>query len=1138
MIRINTFLAIGYFLGGYLGTLLSIPPSHASPIWPAAGIALAGFIVYGYRAIPGIWLGAFFTQAYAFWDMSSLQNMPGTLFIGVVASTAATLQAGLGSGLVKRYVGGDNALLSDNSILTFLALGGPLSCLVSASVGILTLYLREVVSFDNMSSGWMAWWVGDTIGVLIFTPLLLCFIGKPRTPWRSRINPVAVPLMIISLLVMILFQFGKGQEQRRISTLFAERVSLLHNALQNEFHSHIEVNNTLQAFFNGSANITADEFKQFTAHIIAAHPAMQAVEWVPRIAAHQRPFYERHTGSILTLKESGGQHNLSPAPAQGEYFPITYLQPPQGNERALGFDISSNPTVNKTLQTAIDSGQTTLTERIHLIQDLVKKNGIVIYTPIYAPHQRVETPAQRHQQLRGFVGSVLLITNEINDIRSQFDHLQLSLKIIDGQTELFNNQSENLASELDFQRLEKTLPLRVANHQWTVVYSASPQFYNDQLSWNIWWLIFIGFLLTGLSGTGLLMLTGRTLRTEDIIGVRTRELEAEIVGRKKIIRQRNDHNEVLQAIVSAVPLDDVLALIVAIAERDCPDSLCSILLLDDKSQRLYLGAAPNLPAFYNQAVEGLPIGEGQGSCGTAAFTGKRVVVEDIQHHAYWREFAALAQQAGLGSCWSAPIFSSKETVLGTFAIYHAECGSPKPVLLNEINELAQLASIAIEKKQAEERISQLAFFDPLTDLPNRRLFFDRMEQVLVKSLSHHTTGALLYLDLDHFKTLNDSLGHAIGDELLVQVAHRLKSCLRDEDSVARLGGDEFVILFNGLEISEAAMLVHAIVLAEAVQAALRLPYHLNGYIHHITPSIGITLLPQLGVTAGELLKQADTAMYHAKQRGRNAISFYDEDMQRRADQRLILENDLCLALSEQQFSLYYQPQFNNNGELIGAEALLRWLHPKKGLISPVDFIPVAEESSLILAIGEWVLNEGCRQLQAWPQLPHLAINICPKEFHQPQFTANIINILNRYALLAPRLMLEITEGIIIDNINESIDKLSILKELGVAISIDDFGTGYSSLSYLKVLPISQLKIDQSFINDINADANSTIIVETIIDMAKHLGLSVLAEGVETADQWQFLKAKGCDGYQGYFFSKPLSNDEFAQTFLGADNRQD
>ncbi len=593
------------------------------------------------------------------------------------------------------------------------------------------------------------------------------------------------------------------------------------------------------------------------------------------------------------------------------------------------------------------------------------------------------------------------------------------------------------------------------------------------------------------------MLTGRTMQTEDIVKIRTQELEKEIARRKIIIQQRNDQNKVLQAIASPAPLSDILELIVNTAEQNHPDSLCSILLLDEEGKHLHSRAAPSLPEFYNKAIDGIAIGDGAGSWGTAVYIGQRVIIEDMFQHPYCRDFVVLAKQAGLAACCSEPIFSSTQRVLGVFVVYHRTPTYPDTELLFQIKALAQLASIAIERKLAEEKITHLAFFDALTNLPNRFYFMTNLEKALSSDIRHKTNGALLYLDMDHFKVLNDSLGHDIGDELLIQVANRLKQCVRDEDTVARLGGDEFVLLLCSREVSQDMMLEHALTMAERVQTVLQAPYQLKEHIYYITPSIGITLMPHPNITPGELLKQADTAMYHAKNRGRNTISFYNDDMQRRAYQRLKLEEELRQALAQQQFSLHYQPQFDFNNRLIGAEALLRWQHPEKGEIPSTDFIHVAEETGLILLISDWVIREACAQSLKWPDLPHLAVNISLKQFRQPEFYQKIADILAEHEITKPRLTLELTERCLIENIDDTIEKLQALHDLGIEISIGNFGTGFCSPAYLKRLPLYQLKIDKSFVRDIYTDANNAAVVETIIAMAQHLGLSVIAEGVET-----------------------------------------
>ncbi len=438
-----------------------------------------------------------------------------------------------------------------------------------------------------------------------------------------------------------------------------------------------------------------------------------------------------------------------------------------------------------------------------------------------------------------------------------------------------------------------------------------------------------------------------------------------------------------------------------------------------------------------------------------------------------------------------------------------------------------------ERKLAEAHIERLAYYDALTDLPNRRLLIDRLERDLARARRHKHFGAMLFLDLDRFKNINDSLGHQIGDELLKEVARRLTSDLRLEDTVSRLGGDEFIMLLAdmGDEPSTAATQTQA--KAEQIQTRLSKPYKVLGHDLHITPSIGVAIFPtddDPNEDSNDILRHADTAMYRAKDDGRDAIRFFLPSMQAAADQRLEIEKDLRFALQRNELKLYFQPQVDQNGRLVGAETLLRWIHPKKGFISPADFIPVAEATGLILPIGLWVLEASCRQIRLWSDqglsIQHLAVNVSPRQFRQPDFIRQVYHVIERTGVDANQLGLELTEGMVIDNINDTIDKMQALKQLRVELSIDDFGTGYSSLAYLKRLPLDILKIDQSFVRDIETDDGDAAIVETIISMAHHLDLKVIAEGVETIFELDFLNQRGCEIYQGYYFSRPLPEKEF------------
>ncbi len=430
--------------------------------------------------------------------------------------------------------------------------------------------------------------------------------------------------------------------------------------------------------------------------------------------------------------------------------------------------------------------------------------------------------------------------------------------------------------------------------------------------------------------------------------------------------------------------------------------------------------------------------------------------------------------------------------------------------------------------RAAERIQRLAYYDTLTDLPNRALLSDRLDLAIAHAKRGGSKCAVLFLDMDRFKNINDALGHSIGDQLLQSVAIRLKECVREVDTVARMGGDEFVVILDSMAETDSIMPV-----ARKILHSLSQPYEIEGHNIRATPSIGISVYPDDGTDHESLIMSADSAMYHAKENGRNDFRFFTPDMKARVEEKLFIESDLRKALELGQFVLHYQPQVDiKTGHIVGAEALVRWNHPVAGLISPAKFIPVAEESGLIIPLGEWILNEACRQNLEWQNagLPpvSIAVNLSAAQFRQQNLCRLINDTLNKTGLEPHYLELELTEGLVMSNTNSAVEALNCFKEMGVRISIDDFGTGYSSLSYLKHFPIDYLKIDQSFVRDITTNPDDAAITTAIINMAQGLNLRTIAEGVETAEQLTFLRLHSCDVVQGYYFSKPVPAAEFAE----------
>ncbi|MDE2599507.1 MAG: EAL domain-containing protein [Rhodocyclaceae bacterium] len=718
------------------------------------------------------------------------------------------------------------------------------------------------------------------------------------------------------------------------------------------------------------------------------------------------------------------------------------------------------------------------------------------------------------------------------------------------------------------------------------------------------------------------------------------------------------HKRIFETLANASPLPEVLAQIALYVEQQNPDLICSLFVVDESGTNLLLQAAPSLSPEYNAAMLSMPVRDGVCCSGTAAYRCERVAIENIQEHPHWAAQRQMVISEGLVSCWAEPLFSSQRELLGTFAIYHRKEALPTPEEFALIQDAANLASVAIERKRTEEQLHlaamvysasteaifvsdasnyliavnpafehltgytarevigrpasflkaernppdlperinealtstghwqgdvwsrrkngeiyaesltitaisddngnpryhvalfsditekknteqavwQQANNDALTNLPNRRLFRDRLVQDIARAGRARQQIALLFIDLDHFKQVNDVLGHDAGDTLLIEASQRIRACVRDSDTVARLGGDEFTVILYGGDCVAVAERV-----CEQILFSLTQPFTLGKEKAYISASIGITLYPNDAKDIENLLKNADQAMYAAKEIGRNGYSWFTAELQEAAQARHALANDLRNALPNGEFELYFQPIIDLESEHPAkAEVLLRWCHPVRGMISPDEFIPLAEEIGLIQDIGDWVFNEAIKQALSWPQVDGepvcVSINKSPREFAAQDCAERWVEAIAQAGFDPQRIILEITEGAIIQDRHSVSEKLGRLRAAGVRIAIDDFGTGYSSLSYLKKYPIDFLKIDRSFVRDINADTSDRALCEAIITIANLMDLRVVAEGVEDAAQRDFLFNVGCDYCQGYLYSPPLSAWDFVEYLRNADLR--
>lgn len=718
-------------------------------------------------------------------------------------------------------------------------------------------------------------------------------------------------------------------------------------------------------------------------------------------------------------------------------------------------------------------------------------------------------------------------------------------------------------------------------------------------------------------------------------------------------RERS-RNQVLELLSTGALLKQILETIIKDVERENPQMLCSILLLDEEGKRLLFGAAPSLPDSFSVYVNGLPIDQGIGSCGTAALKGERVVIKDMDTHPDCIDCREILEHEGLRSCWSEPVFSSNGRLLGTFAAYRKKMRLPDEQEILAIKHAVKLAGIAIERnqtgealrlaasiyqntseammitdadnhivainpaftevtgyeedevigkdpgilasgshdeeffcnlwrtlnttgewrgeirnrrkngdefvewltintiydnqggvhrrvslfsditeqKKADALIWHQANYDTLTQLPNRRLFSDRLEQGIKIAHRENQHMALLFIDLDRFKEVNDTLGHHMGDELLVEAASRISSCVRESDTVARLGGDEFTVILNELhDVSPVGAIGQKII------DSLSQPFKLHNEQVFVSASVGVTVYPEDALSCEELLKNADQAMFAAKQNGRNRINYFTKSMQDAAQHRMRMIRDIHKALLENQFSVYYQPIVElSTGSVHKAEALLRWHHPEQGFISPGDFIPVAEDTGAIHEIGNLVFSEAVEQIKAWrtrydPEF-QISINKSPVQFLTDGSTHDDwLEHLGQQDVSPQGVVIEITEGVLLQASANSYERLRNLRNSGIQVAVDDFGTGYSSLAYLKRFDIDYLKLDKSFVRNLETDPRDLALSEAIVVMAHKLGIRVIAEGVEKEAQRVILKKIGCDYAQGYLFARAMPADEFEMQML-------
>ncbi len=1074
-------VAVAIFLAARFSQHLTTPPSNASPVWPGAGIALALTLVYGRRVLLGVLLGALAFEFQLFSQTAPSRSFEAELVLALGLVIGACLQALAGAELIRRLIGPQPRLVRDGDILRFQLLGGPLACLASSSIGMAVLWSQGIVTAANLPTSWLTWWVGDTIGVIIFAPLVLIFLNRRDPLWQGRKITVALPMLLLLLTAIAFYSYANVKENEERQLKFHEQARTYHHTLMREFQNHIEILDLLKSCFDASREVAEEEFHIFTRTALDKHAGIQALEWIPRVGREQRAAFERglSVGGNIHRMQADGQ--LRPAQERSEYYAIQLIEPPTGNRLAYGFDVTSNPVAETAIQRARDSGRVAATSPLRLVQDTGNQVGIALYNPVYLTSAPLETVEQRREAIRGVVAAVFrlqrLIEVEMPSLRQGMISVRL-LDITEGGVPkvLFTSQEE---SEAGLASLTERHRFDLGGRIWELVYTAAPEFVAANTTWAVWVVLTGGLLITALLGTGLLMLTGRTLSREDEVVERTAELSAEVTQRRSAETQ--------------------LRLVLDGANLGFWDwnYLTGRLWVNDRWLEILGLERGDLTGDVGDLLQRIHPDE------------KRQTQHLIEQHlhkesTYVAEFR-LRHKRGHW-IW----------IQASGAVVSRDPDTREPLRLCGTHQ------DITERRQQEEHILHQAHFDSLTELPNRFLALDRLSQLINEARRNSERVAVLFLDLDDFKKINDTLGHETGDKLLKEAASRLQSVVRCGDTVGRLGGDEFIILLGGL--AEAA---DAQPVAEALLMQFTEAFRIDSRELVLTASIGVSLFPDDGDNLSELLRNADSAMYHSKEQGRNTYSYFTDEMNRGVSQRLRLEEQMHGALSRGEFRLCYQPKIElGSGRIIGAEALLRWRNPVLGEVSPLAFIPIAEQTGMIVPIGRYVLTTALEMAGIWRELLGpgftLAVNLSPRQFRDPNLVDFIEMTIRQSGLPATTLELEITEGVLMSGHAYIDNALARLNDLGVRIAMDDFGTGYSSLSYLRSYPFDVLKIDREFVSDITDDPTDRELVNAAIAMAHGLGLKVVAEGVETREQLKYLTSLGCDYGQGYLFSKPLA----------------
>lgn len=1085
-------LALAYFITAQIGLSLSLLDHSVTVFWPPAGISLAILLLYGYRLWPWIFVGSFCAN----W----ISGLPVFAVFGM--ASGSTLEALIGVYLLSKNTRFNMELREPRDVLCLLWRGGVLSTLVSALIGALSLKWAGAIIWSHYPQTMMFWWMGDAVGVVLFTPVVIAFLRHRSFSWTpSYRKQFLVMFGVLLLMCLMIFTdlskdlFGR---QARVFMLIPMVVwaALSFNSrivsvvLLTISFSALFSAVTGRGFFNTYNLSNVFDIWGFVIILSVLGMVLSAVN------------YQRKRARINIERNARNLRRAQHVAQVGSWeFDIAHNKLELSDEAYRIFGIVHSATVTAEMllnATHPDDKQRVTAAWQGALQGkpLDSEHRIVVQNEIKWIHAIAEFDFDAQGKPFFAIGTISNMTSSKKAEAALRQSQQSQQSIIES--------AMDAVIQMDAQG-------RVTgwNKQASVIFGWDREevlgsFLHEKIIPEQYRAAHVEGLRRVLTGG-----EGRILNTRmeiDALHRDGRQLYIELSITKVQVAEHFEFNAFIRDVTQVKHEEEELRLAAKVFENTNE----SILIADANNNIVAVNEAFTRITGY-RADDVLGKNPSLLSSGDHDEEFFRLMWRALQVDGYWQGEIIDKNKAGQR--------------------FHQNLSIN--VVKNEqgvITHYISVASDISERKEYDKNVHFLAYYDVLTGLPNRALMRDRLGQLIASSHRDNTEFALLFLDLDRFKYINDSMGHSIGDKLLQSVAQRLQACIREGDTVSRIGGDEFIVLLREVNEDEVTTV------ADKLLSTLATPFNLGGQEVSTYASVGIAMYPVHATDIDVLMKNADAAMYNAKENGRNNYKFFTPEMHFRANQIFLMEKDLRLALERDEFTLVYQPKVDlATGKISGAEALIRWKHPEKGFISPGDFIPVAEETGQIVAIGEWVLRTACWRFSSWqkqgmPVFP-VAVNLSTRQLRQPNLADVVEKILKENGLSPENLELEITEGIMMGDTKKAMEFLTRMHELGVQMSIDDFGTGFSSLNYLKNLPVNKLKIDQSFVRDIETDESDAAIVRSIISLGHRLDLKVIAEGVETLEQLDFLRIRGCDEIQGYFYSRPLVAVDFLKFVL-------